>query len=192
MEVSDSKLILSWQQGNDHAFEIIYKRYALRLLALAVKKTGNRQKAEDLVQDVFVVLFKHRSTADKISCLSAYLRTILKNKILDDTRRLLVQHKYEDQLTHLFRDEDYSTSVNLEAKESIQLVFEQIEKLPPQCRDVFKLSRQDYLTNKQIANLLKISENTVEQHIRKALRRLKTTIPFYRKTWMLIFLFLFC
>ena len=190
--MSDSELILLWQRGDDHAFEEIYKRYVVRLLGLAIKKTGNRQKAEDFVQDVFVVLFNHRAAAEKISCLSAYLRTILKNKILDDTRRLLVQHKYEDQLVHLFCEEDDAATVNLEAKESVQLVFEQIEKLPPQCRDVFKLSRQGYLTNKQIASLLKISENTVEQHIRKALRRLKTTIPFYRKTWMLIFLFLFC
>jgi RNA polymerase sigma-70 factor (ECF subfamily) len=68
---------------------------------------------------------------------------------------------------------------------------EEILKLPPQCRQVFKLRREEELSNKEIARQMNISENTVEQHMRKALRLLNNALRVaYRSFFMFLHFFI--
>jgi RNA polymerase sigma-70 factor (ECF subfamily) len=64
----------------------------------------------------------------------------------------------------------------IDTKELELLLQQEIQKLPPQCQHVFRLRREDELSNKEIALELNISENTVEQHMRKAMRLLKNAL----------------
>lgn len=105
----------------------------------------------------------------------AFLYVILKNKILDWHRKNAQQRKFSDYLSTHFNDIDNTTEAIIETKELEELLKEEIEKLPEQCRKVFTLRRKDNLSNKEIALQLRISENTVEQHMRKALRLLRVS-----------------
>ncbi|WP_166664795.1 RNA polymerase sigma-70 factor [Pedobacter metabolipauper] len=172
-EISDQELILSWQRGNDRAFELLYKRHAVRLLAVAMSKIKNREVAAEVVQETFMILFNKRSSADQIVNLPAFLSTISKNKILDHYRREVQFQKYESRIILEASELDHSTEQHIDSRDLESQLGMQIEKLPAKCRHVFKLSRQEYLSNKQIAAKLEISENTVEQHMRKALRLLR-------------------
>jgi RNA polymerase sigma-70 factor (family 1) len=188
VELSDLELMLLWQRGENKAFEVIYKRYATRLLGIAMQKTGDRELAEEMIQDVFMSLYKQKDSASQLSSIMAYLYVLLKNRIFDAYRHEQVQRRYQDHLAYVSTEADYSTISFIETRDLEKQLSLEIEKLPPQCRTVFKLSRQQYLPNKEIAALLKISENTVEQHMRKALRLLRGSLLGYEKSLAILLL----
>ena len=97
------------------------------------------------MQDVFIGLFKNKDSANKIGSPVAYLYVILKNKILDWHRHNLVHKKYEEYTSHAHIEADNSMQEWIETRELEKMLNSEIEKLPPQCRNVFKLSRQTYL-----------------------------------------------
>lgn len=187
-EFSDPELILLWQDGHEYAFDMIHRKYSVKLLGIAMQKTGDEDAAKEIVQDVFITLFKNKASCDKITSLFAYLYVILKNRVLDWHRHNLVHNKYVAYATHATVEADFSTQNWIETRDLEQQLNAEIDKLPPQCRTVFKLSRQEHCSNKEIALQLSISENTVEQHMRKALRILRTSLIHYRK--MIIFIIL--
>lgn len=189
MALSDLELILLWQQGDDSAFEAIYKKYALLLLAQAMRKTNDRVIAEELVHNTFITLNKQRKDAARLQSLGAYLCTILKNKILDHYKHESVVKKYENFLATRPAREEPSIETLLEVKELETLLMDNIEKLPAQCKKIFKLSRMENLTNKEIAARLQISENTVEQQMRKALRILRSTLIRYDRELLMLAIF---
>ncbi|GEP94662.1 RNA polymerase sigma factor [Chitinophaga cymbidii] len=191
MELSDLELILLWQKGEELAFEVIYKRYAVQLLSIAYRKVGERDIAEDIVQEVFITLLRNKNSANTITSLFAYLYVTLKNKILDAYRRDVVQKKYVQQVNLRFEEEDNSPYFQIETRDLEKKLESEIEKLPPQCGKVFRLSRQKHLSNKEIALQLGISENTVEQHMRKALRILRGNLLYYEKSIMLLIIMLY-
>ena len=177
-----------WQNGNEQAFELIYKKYSVQLLAIAMQKIRHRESAQEAVQDTFLALYRNRHSLDKVNSLMAYLYVILKNRIFDQYRHDLVQKKYEGYLSASFSEADESTEEWIETRELERRLNEEIEKLPPKCRSVFKLSRNEYFSNKEIALKMAISENTVEQHMRKALSTLRAV--FYTPENILFLVFL--
>jgi RNA polymerase sigma-70 factor (ECF subfamily) len=150
-----------------------------------MQKTNDREAARELVQTVFVTFFNYKASAHQIDSLKAYLYTILKNRLLDHYRRQLVQKKYQDYATHLPATNCHNNVYSyIDTKELESLLKQEIQKLPPQCKQVFRLRREKELSNKEIALELNISENTVEQHMRKALRLLKNALHLAQRTLM--------
>jgi RNA polymerase sigma-70 factor (ECF subfamily) len=168
------------------AFEAIYHRYALKLLAIAMDKTRNREMAEELVQETFIAFYNSKVSLEKMNTVMAFLYVILKNKIMDTHRRNFFQLKYREYFEKSFQEADDNTRALIETRELEQLLSEETEKLPEQCRKVFNMRRKDFMSNKDIANSLQISVNTVEQHMRKALRILR--ISFINHDVLLIIL----
>jgi len=117
----------------------------------------------------------------------AYLYVICKNQILNHHRDKLVQNRYEEHLLH-FTAQHEDLAAQIEAKELQHIIDQEIENLPEKCKAVFMLSRGQYLSNREIANQLSISENTVEQHMRKALGRLRISLSRYMGIAIFIFL----
>ncbi len=142
-----------------------------------MQKTNDREVARELVQGVFVAFFHYNHAAHTIDSLRAYLYAMLKNRLLDHYRHIQIQEQYK-----LYAERQYATNhVNsvdeyVDTRELENQLREEILKLPPQCRQVFKLRREEELSNKEIARQMKISENTVEQHMRKALRLLHSAL----------------
>lgn len=182
--LSDIELLLCWKQGDAKAFETLYKRYAVKLLTIAMQKTGDRELSEELVQDVFLIMFNKKVYLNEISSVFAFLYTILKNLILDKYRHDLILIKHENHLSMVFAEADHSTERQIETRELEKMLKYEIAKLPFQCQNVFKLSRNEFLSNKEIALRLNISENTVEQHMRKALKILRGTVVKYLRCFL--------
>jgi RNA polymerase sigma-70 factor (ECF subfamily) len=173
---TDPDLITLWQQGDTNAFDILYKRYVVSMVNTAASKTGSLETAKELVQDVFMEVYLHRNNLQPSNTLHGYLFTALKNKILNHHRNELVRWKHEQSLLGMPSANEEDAQVQLEQKELAEKLYEHIRELPPQCRTVFLMSREDQLSNREIAEKLGISVNTVEQHIRKALRILRTAL----------------
>jgi RNA polymerase sigma-70 factor (ECF subfamily) len=158
------------------------------LLSIACNKTGDREIARELVQEAFIDLYTHKTSISPNTSIKAYLYVILKNKILGIYRKEKVRQKYfasvaEQTTTHI-----NTTAQHIETRQLEQLLKTEIENLPEKCRMVFKLSREEFLSDKEIAEQMDISLNTVEQHKRKALRMLRTSLGNYAEIAILIFL----
>lgn len=176
---SDAALVRYWQQGDEQAFDTLYKRYVINLLNMAFQKTGSRELAKELVQEVFLELYIHRHKLEIHNSLGGYLFTILKNKVYNHYRHQLVEEKYRQHIRITGEQQQSTTIKRVEQKELLQRIQQHIQRLPTQCRTVFLLSREEHLTNKEIAEKLQISVHTVEQHIRKARQLLRESLGDY-------------
>jgi RNA polymerase sigma-70 factor (family 1) len=187
-EHTDSELITRWTNGDKHAFELLYKKHSVQLLQIALIKSGNRENAEELVQETFISLFQQKGKIEASTSIPAYLYVILKHKLINFYRKELVRQKYADYITARNESVSLSPHFHLETKELEEKLKSEIEKLPPQCRMVFKLSREGGLSDKEIAAEMNISVNTVEQHKRKALRDLRTSLSQFFELGIIIYL----
>ncbi|MEZ4843557.1 MAG: RNA polymerase sigma-70 factor [Bacteroidia bacterium] len=131
------------------------------------------QLAEDAVQQLFLKLIDNKVNLTLIKNQKAYLMTSLKNQILNDLRKekILVQLETED-----FVADTVGLHEKLEATELHDKIKKLIEQLPEKCRYIFRLSREENMSYKQISELLEISPKTVENQISKALKYLKEKI----------------
>ncbi len=157
-------------------------------MGIALNKTGDRDTAKELVQETFINLYQHKSAIATNTSIRAYLYVILKNKIIGYYRHEIIRQKYFDFVTYLPVSEAVSPLVYVETRELEKHLANEVEKLPTQCRLVFKLSRHDHLTDKEIAAEMNISVNTVEQHKRKALRLLRTSMGDFLEIAAVIYL----
>lgn len=151
----------------------------VKLLSIASKKIDDHETAREFVQDVFISLFKLRNTLNPQISVLAYLHVALKNRVLNHYRHQNVHKRYEQYVAQQQLHVTDSTISQLQSKELETYLKEEIKRLPQQCRTVFLLSREEGLPHKEIASHLNISINTVEQHMRKALRILRTSMGNY-------------
>lgn len=167
----DQELVQLMQNGDERVLIEIYSRYWDKMLAVAFNRLGNQEEAEECVQDVLFKLWKLRDdfSLAKVE-LSNYLARAIRNQSFN-----ILDRRYRERL----KSENYAPGkdINLLSPERqfiIREIQEQIDNsinaLPPQCQLVFKLSRQEGLSNKEIAEKLNLSENTIKSHIKKANR----------------------
>ena len=167
---------------------MLYKKHSVALLAIAYNKTGNRDNAKELVQESFINLYNHKDAIQENTSIRAYLYVILKNKIINIYYQAELHAKYTDYVLSQPPSPSVSPLAFVETRELEKLLKAEIEKLPPQCQLVFKLSREQHLSDKEIATELDISVNTVEQHKRKALRLLRTSLGGFLEISAIIYL----
>jgi RNA polymerase sigma-70 factor (family 1) len=176
---TDEELLGLLRADNEAAFTELYNRYWKFLYALAVSKLKVFSEAEDLVQDIFVDLWKRRMDIHLSSPnLKGYLAVATRYKVIRAlaNRRRKEAHRQTSPQTTLT---DHSTEEFLRAEELKDQLYGLTTTLPEKCRLVFQLSRYAYLNNKEIARELGISEKTVEMHLSKALRALRTGLGIF-------------
>lgn len=173
--LSDLELFALVKHENIDAFEVMYKRYWPELLDTAYKRLQSRQKAEDIVQEIFISFYNKRAFLELTVSVKAYLSQALKFKVLNEYRAESVRNSYAKGFFFSNKcKNDFAN--NLEAKELHTKIDRTLAELPPKCRQVFTLSRNENLTNKEIAMELNISVSTVEKHIGKALNLLRNSL----------------
>jgi len=174
------------RNGDETAFEVIYKRYAPRLFYFVHEYVPNRDVAEDIIQDSLMALWNKRSTLNDQTNLGAYLFTIAKNNCLYKLR----DRRYKLKLFETTDIDEPELNLNLEALSVLdtsfltfieieQIIEKTFEQLPSQCRVVFRLSRLEEKKNKEIADELGISVKAVEAHISKALKLFRSSLKDY-------------
>lgn len=174
-QLSDLDLFNLFKHNDVEAFEVVYNRLRPELIDSAFRKLKSRQKAEDIVQELFVSLYRKRSILDISVSPRAYLSKALKFKVLNEFRSETVRTNY---IKSFFFGPSCKIDLanEFEAKELQQHIEGTISQLPEKCRQVFYLSRDHNMSNKEIAMYLDISVSTVEKHIGKALKVLRNNI----------------
>ena len=185
-KLSDEELIPFLRKDDHHAFNELYERYKGILTVHACKKlNGDLETAKEVVQDVFMNFWSNRNNLPIINLLKAYLFTLVRNKILNYIQHQEVVTRYADSFTTFKQEYDYPTDNRIREKQMLEIIDREIDSLPAKMKEVFLLSRKNYLSHKQIADQLDISEHTVKNHIKSALRILRSRLDLVLMIMML-------
>ena len=173
---ADLELLSLLKDNNQLAFEEIYKRYWKNLLFVASKKLNNIQEAEDILNDVFVSLWNRRYTMPEIESLNNYLKVALRYQVLKIWARRDQENKYNTFKESAVFENNNNVQDTLNCKELNNEIKNVVLNLPEKCQTVFKMSREEGMSQKQISFHLGISQKTVEAHINKAIKTLKSSL----------------
>ena len=156
-------------------FETYFKQYFKRLCFHAMSFVKDDEVARDIVHDVFLSFWNHRSTIDTSQPVYPYLLRLTRNCALDYLSHLKVVSRHEEQQVKnnsWIVEPDYD-----EHEELIQAIMQKINDLPDRCGEVMRLCFVECKKYKEIAELLNISVNTVKTHISMGLRILRNEFP---------------
>lgn len=166
---NDILLLRQIREGNEEAFKSLFETYFTPLCRFIYLYLEDSDVAEELAMDIFIYLWENRENFQIQLSLKAYLFQAARNKCLNELRKKKETVSLDDaEVTSINTDVS-----SLETEELYRLIHEAILALPEKCREVFVLSRQESLTNQEIAQKLNISVKTVEGQITTALKKIK-------------------
>lgn len=178
-EISAEKLLVIRLTKNDQvAFCELYTLYKQRVLHFSLKFLKCRELAEDTCQDVFSTIWEKRHTIDPQLSFSSFLFTITRNRALELLRSTKIEERVLNQI--LSQAIDYSNNgLRLVlANELRDILEESYTKLTNRQREIFKMSREDLMSHKEIALALNISQHTVNEHITLASKSIKEFLEY--------------
>ncbi len=182
----DQHLLAALQQGDEAAFDALFRKWYEPLVRYAAAMAdGNVDEAEDLVQQVFVKFWEQREALLVQYSTKAYLYRMVHNSALNRLRSFRAKERYSEhqirsmENTHEASPEHSDSELQQRYKKALSL-------LPPQCRQVFELSRFEALKYREIADQLGISIKTVETQMGKALKILRHELADYLVTILLL------
>lgn len=169
-------------RGDESAFTQVYLHYGRRLILFGTSLVRSREIAEELVEDVFVKLWANRSHITEIDNLTVYLYVAVKNKALNKLSQkaselIAAPFDYLDTSMDEFAADPYDLMITTEMMSRMQTV---IEALPPRCKMIFKLIREDGLKYKEVAEILNISVNTIDVQMAIAVKKICTALHIKR------------
>jgi RNA polymerase sigma-70 factor (family 1) len=170
---SDQELIDRIKVDDGDAFTEIYTRYWKVLLSVAANKIKDLEEAEEIVQDIFVQLWKRRHELVLTGALSNYLAVSVKYRVIKVLAKRQSRQKYMDYQSGQELLLDNSTQEWLDFEELKLHLSKLVARLPEKCKLVYQMSKESYYSQKQIAEELNISEKTVEAHLAKAAKTLR-------------------
>ncbi len=172
--LNDQELAARLRNGDPLVFTEIYNQYAPELTAWASRKVLTLDDAHDLVHDVFIHVWLDKGN---VTSVKPYLYYITRNKIVDYFRKNAVRKEYAllTQLASQLKEPGFDPMASIEAKDLRENLEDAVDQLPPRTREIFKLSRQEYLTTAEIAEKLNLSEQTVKNQLSTALHYLRNT-----------------
>lgn len=158
--------------GDTAAFKHLLARYQGNILGLALAYLKNHHQAQDIVQEVFMVMWERRNDLGSMENPEGFLFTVARNKIISELRKK--QPDEIDGLEQLSADPGIRADRRYEDVQLYQLLQSAVEKLPQQQKKVFLLAKREELSYDEIAARLGISRETVKVHMVKALAYLRT------------------
>lgn len=186
---SDMVLVQRLQENDEEALTIIYNEYWEIMFLASYNLVKDRAVCEDIVQEVFISLWQRRAKLEIKVSLKSYLYSSTVYKVYDHFNKN--KKMLKDELFDNFESkiETSNPETKLMHQELIAYMDSIVDSLPDKCKEVYKLSREKMLTNKEIAEQLNISQRTVEGHISKALKVLKETLGVAVSIEFIIFFF---
>jgi RNA polymerase sigma-70 factor (family 1) len=170
---TEKKLLQLASTGDTEAFTQLFSFYRHKLYSFALRLTGCKEKAQDIVQDTFLKLWQHNTSLNTIDNFSSYLFKLAQNQFLNAARRManetLIISKIQSH-TYFY---NASPNEEIECKQLENLLYEVLQKLPTQQKLIYKLSREQGLKHQEIARQLQISPSTVKNHLVQSLKKIR-------------------
>ena len=160
--------------GDEQAFKSIFYLYKNHLFKVAIRLTKSKVIAEEIIQEVFLSLWKSREHLVKVEEPSSYIYRSLLNQISSYLKKEANRERIVRGAIRYGQSSSSATGQLVEVHETQRLIEQAIVQLPAQQNMVFRLSRQQGLTNNEIASQLHLSQHTVKSHLSKAIWFIKT------------------
>ncbi|TQM52164.1 RNA polymerase sigma-70 factor (ECF subfamily) [Arcticibacter tournemirensis] len=188
VEITSSTVIELLKEGNESAFEQVFKEYYKRLHAYAFTFLKDEVAAEEIVQNVFCRIWEKKDLLDVNGTLKSYLYRAVHNESLNYLKHHKVKAEYEQYYTQRMKGEYDHSEKNALVSELEKQIAKALSELPTQCRIIFQLSRFEQLKYQQIADHLGISIKTVENQMGKALKLLRLKLVEFLPVLLLLLL----
>ena len=170
---SDADLLAALRTDDQGSFAEIYQRYCYQLFTVAYRKLKSRETAEELVQDLFENLWNRRASHE-IQQLAHYLFSALRYRIINYVKAQQVRAGYELYCRLAASEADSNTEDALALNELRTALLASVRKLPAKTREIFQLSRLEQYSVAEISGRVNLSEKTVEYHLTKSLKLLRS------------------
>jgi len=165
------------KEGDVKAFERIFRQYYSPLNHYAFSITGQKEAAEEIVQDIFYILWKDRGTIQILQSFHSYLYKSVRNRSLQYIEHIhVVEQHAENVLMRRDMTVEPPPDEILEYKELEKILVQTIRKLPERRRQIFNMHRMHGIKYRDIADRLSISVKTVEAEMTKAYRTLRKEV----------------
>jgi RNA polymerase sigma-70 factor (family 1) len=165
------------REGDELAFKTVFEQFSGRIYKLAFRFLKDKVQSEEIVQEVFIKLWLNREKLDPTGDLWLYLYVIGKRLCLNALKEIIKSESLVKNLLENIEEEYNLLEEQITANDTERFIDDKVEKLPKQQQTIFKLSRKESLSHSEIALKLNISQNTVKNHMVKALKTLKDAIP---------------
>lgn len=158
------------RQGDAAAFTVLYDRYRGQLYGYVLNLCGSQDVAMDAVQEIYMQVWLRSETLDPERSLKSYLFRSARNYVLDYLKKAVHQQAFRQYFMHAFAEGAASSEHLLYTKQLETIKNNAVSRLPAQRQLIYTMSKVDGLSNKEIADMLGISINTVRDQLVKASR----------------------
>jgi RNA polymerase sigma-70 factor (family 1) len=174
--ISDDLLVTRIRHGNKDAFRLLYTRYNKKIYFFSLRYLGNNVEAEELVQSVFINVWENRESLDASLPVKSYIYKAAVNYIYNYLKKKAIRTKFIE--SEIIRGENSS---NLTYEQvffhDLEISINSIINSFPECQQkIFKLSRIEGLSHKEIAKKLDLSERTVENQVYRSLKIIRNAL----------------
>ncbi len=171
--LTDEALLGLLREDNRLAFNELYFRHWETMYRSAYLVLRDEHAAKDVLQNIFISIWKKRANLI-VKNLPAYLHQSVKYQVANHLRSNPFKPIHLEKISSLFYENTTEEAINLKDLDSH--IHNILDQLPSKCKQVFYLSRFEYLSNSEIAEKLEISQRTVEGHISKAIKKIKLSL----------------
>lgn len=175
--------------GNESAFNLLYDKYAGKVYAMGIKYLKSPFLAQDAVQEIFVKIWNNRGQLPYVRSFPAWLGTISRNQLINELQKQVPMEVLEESHPGARHEIVPVAGSEIDFRELEQLIKKGVESLSPRQQQIYKLSREEGLSHKQIAVQLSISYDVVREHMSKALKNLRIFLENNYRYMLLLWLF---
>jgi RNA polymerase sigma-70 factor (ECF subfamily) len=169
-------------EGDELAFEKLYRLYSERLLAYLIRLLKSEDMACEVLHEVFIKLWNNRQHIDATQSFRSYLFRIAENCVYDFFRKAARDKKLQTILIHSACEDYNPIEEAVYMKERSQLLQEAIDALPPKRRQVFQMIKIEQRSYEEVSHMLHVSVSTVNDHIVKATKSIRENLERYYVT----------
>jgi len=184
--MEEHNLLEELKHGDKKAYSLLFNKYYKNLVLFGGNFLQNKQLCEDIVQSIFLKLWKDRESLDIQTSLKSFLLRSVQNSCLDELRHKGVVREHESYSLTFGASDDMDTDKYVLYSDLQAHLEAALIKLPAACREAFEMNRLEGLKYREIAERLNVSERTVEVRIGKALSLLRDHLKEFLVFFLLI------
>ena len=192
-EQTDKEILAAFSQGSPLAFEHIYNRFHTNIFLVAHRYIRSEEDAKDIRSKCFIKLWEQRDKLnfDTMGALFSWLRATITNSCIDYLRSISIRESKKPEIVQRYWQNNEMEIFEASDKEAIILerLLKDIDRLPPKCKEVFKMRWLRDLKFREIAEELNTDVSTIKKRYARAVVLLKRNIPDSELVILFIFLF---
>jgi RNA polymerase sigma-70 factor (ECF subfamily) len=192
-EQTDKEILAAFSQGSALAFEHIFHRFHTHIFLVAHRYIRSEEDAKDIRSKCFIKLWEHRDKLnfDTMGALFAWLRATITNSCIDYLRSISIRESKRPEIVKRYWQDSEIEIFEAGDKEAIILerLRKEIDRLPPKCKEVFKMRWLRDLKFREIAEELNTDISTIKKRYARAVELLKRKVP--ESELVILFIFLF-